>query len=222
MTNIDTLIANCEWRDVNLYLRKGKYKERYAEWAKSGCYELRNLLAHNGHCPEILINDKAELIRLMVAEKHPKYYHQLVQHPTEQEFIRILSYLLSQVELDKTLFQKFLDIIEKDRTGRRPRQGLLQALKRKSVYQPCDNNIIARTMTPVQLYAIGNEAWIAKLSGNAVYNVVRAEKQLEQSGLSEYAVELFPQVAIDDAQDATMAMLAFIDAKKHGSTYVDP
>ena len=76
-------------------------------------------------------------------------------------------------------------------------------------------------MTPVQLYAIGNEAWIAKLSGNAIYNVTRAEKQLEQSGLTEYAVELFPQVAIDDTQDATIAIRAFINSKNQRSTYVD-
>lgn len=76
-------------------------------------------------------------------------------------------------------------------------------------------------MTPVQLYAIGDEAWITKLSGTAVYNVARAEKKLEQSGLSEHAVELFPQVAIDESHEATMAILAFIDSKNQRSTYVD-
>ena len=56
MTDIDTLIDNHAWRDVNLHLRKGEYKEHYVEWAKDGCYELRKLLAHNGHCPKILIH----------------------------------------------------------------------------------------------------------------------------------------------------------------------
>ena len=221
MTDIDTLIRNHEWRDINLHLRKGEHKERYAEWAKRGCYELRKLLAYNGHCPEILIHDKSESIRLMVAEKYPKYYHQLIQHPTEKELRRILAHLLSQVEMDKTLFQKFLDIIEKNRWGWQPMQRLLQALKRKSAYQPHDNGVIERTMTPMQLYAIGNEAWITKLSGTAVYNVARAEKKLEQSGLSEHAVELFPQVAIDESHEATMAILAFIDSKNQRPTYVD-
>ena len=59
MTEIDTLIENHAWRDVNLHLRKGEYEERYVEWAKSGCYELKKLLAHNGHCPEILIHDSS-------------------------------------------------------------------------------------------------------------------------------------------------------------------
>lgn len=34
MTNIDTLIENHKWQDVNLLLRKGEYEERYVEWAK--------------------------------------------------------------------------------------------------------------------------------------------------------------------------------------------
>ena len=221
MTNIDTLIENHAWRDVNLCLRKGEYQERYTEWAKSGCYELRKLLAHNGHCLKILIHDTSESIRLMVAEKYPKYYHHLVQHPTEKELRRILAHLLSQVKLGRELFQKFLDIIEKNRWGWQPIPRLLQALKRKQTYQPRDDSIIERTMTPVQLYAIGNEAWIAKFSGTAIYNVARAEKRLEQNGLTEYSVELFPQVAIDDAHKATMAIQAFIESRSKGSTYVD-
>lgn len=221
MTNIDTLIENHKWRDVNLCLRKGEYKECYAEWAKSGCYELKKLLAHNGHCPEILIHDTSERLRLMVAEKHPKYYHQLVQHPTEQELRIILDYLLSQVELDRELFQKLLDAIEKSRRNWQYVQGLISALKRKQTYQPQDRGLIERTMTPKQLYAIGNEVWITKLSGTAVYNVTRMEKRLEQCELSAYSVELFPQVAIDEAHEATMAIQAFIDNKHKGSTYVD-
>lgn len=31
MTEIDTLIENHAWRDVNLHLRKGEYEERYVE-----------------------------------------------------------------------------------------------------------------------------------------------------------------------------------------------
>ena len=100
-------------------------------------------------------------------------------------------------------------------------QGLMNALKRKQAYQPSNFSVIERTMTPVQLYAIGNEAWITKLSGTAVYNVARVEKHLEQNGLTEYSVELFPQVAIDEANKATMALRAFIDAHTKGSTYVD-
>ena len=221
MTSIDTLIENHKWQDVNLHLRKGEYKERYADWAKSGCYELKKLLAHNGHCPEILIHDASERIRLMVAEKYPKYFHQLIQHPTEKELKRILAYLLSQVELDETLFQKFLDIIEKSRQNWQHMQRPISALKRKQTYRPQDISIIERTMTPKQLYAIGNEAWIAKLSGTAVYNVARTEKHLEQNGLTEYSVELFPQVAINEAHEATMALRAFINAHTKGSTYVD-
>lgn len=221
MTNIDTLIENHKWRDVNLHLRKGEYEERYVEWAKSGCYELKKLLAHNGHCPEILIHDTSESIRLMVTEKYPKYYHQLIQHPTEKELRRIIAHLLSQVELDKTLFQKFLDTIEKSRRDWQHMQGLMSALKRKQTYQPRDSSVIERTMAPVQLYAIGNEAWVTKLSATAVYNVDRAEKRLEQNGLIEYAAELFPQVAIDGAHEATMAMRAFIDTHTKRSTYVD-
>lgn len=221
MTDIDTLIENHAWRDVNLHLRKGEYEERYVEWAKSGCYELKKLLAHNGHCPEILIHDTSESIRLMVTEKYPKYYHQLIQHPTEKELRRILAHLLSQVELDRELFQKFLDTIEKSRWNWQPMQGLMNALKCKQAYQPSNFSVIERTMTPVQLYAIGNEAWITKLSGTAVYNVARTEKHLEQNGLIEYAVELFPQVAIDEAHEATMAMRAFIDKHTKRSTYVD-
>lgn len=221
MTDIDTLIENHKWRDVNLLLRKGEYKERYADWAKSGCYELKKLLAHNGHCPEILIHDTSESIRLMVTEQYPKYYHQLIQHPTEKELRRILAHLLSQVKLDRALFQKFLDTIEKSRWTWQHMQGLMSALKRKQTYQPRDGSVIERTMTPVQLYAIGNEAWITKLSGTAVYNVARTEKHLEQNGLIEYAVELFPQVAIDEAHEATMAMRAFIDKHTKRSTYAD-
>lgn len=221
MTEIDTLIENHKWRDVNLLLRKGEYKERYAEWAKSGCYELKKLLVHNGHCPEILIHDASERIRLMVAAKHPKYYHQLIQHPTEQELRMILGYLLSQVKLDRELFQKFLDTIEKSRWNWQHVQGLISALKRKQTYQPRDDSIIERTMTPVQLYAIGNEAWITKRSGTAVYNVARMEKHLEQYELSEYTAELFPQVAINEAHKATMAIQAFINAHTKGSTYAD-
>lgn len=222
MTDIDTLIENHAWRDVNLHLRKGEYEERYDEWAKSGCYELRKLLAHNGHCPEILIRDASERIRLIVAEKYPKYYHQLVQQPTEQELRMILGYLLSQVKLDRELFQKFLDTIEKGRWNWQHMQGLMSALKRKQTNQPRDSSVIERTMTPVQLYAIGNEAWITKFSGTAVYNVARMEKRLEQCELSAYSVELFPQVAIDEAQEATMAIQAFIDTHTKRSTYVDP
>lgn len=221
MTDIDTLIENHKWQDVNLCLRKGEYKERYVEWAKSGCYELRKLLAHNGHCPEILIHDTSEIIRLMVAEKNPKYYHQLIQHPTEKELRRILGYLLSQVKLDRELFQKFLDTIEKSRWNWQHMQGLMNALKCKQAYQPSNFSVIERTMTPVQLYAIGNEAWITKLSGTAVYNVTRAEKHLEQNGLIEYSVELFPRVAINEAHEATIAIQAFIDNKHKGSTYAD-
>lgn len=221
MTDIDTLIENHAWRDVNLHLRKGEYEERYVEWAKSGCYELKKLLAHNGHCPEILIHDTSESIRLMVTEKYPKYYHQLIQHPTEKELRRILAHLLSQVELDRELFQKFLDTIEKSRWNWQPMQRPIQALKRKSAYQSYGNRVIECTMTPVQLYAIGNEAWITKLSGMAIYNVTRMEKHLEQNGNIEYAVELFPQVAIDEAHEATMAMRAFIDKHTKRSTYVD-
>lgn len=221
MTNIDTLIENHKWRDINLHLRKGEYKERYTEWAKSGCYELKKLLAHNGHCSEILIHDASERIRLTVAEKYPTYYHHLVQHPTEQELRMILGYLLSQVKLDRELFQKFLDTIEKSRWNWQHMQGLMNALKRKQAYQPGNFSVIERTMTPVQLYAIGDEVWIAKLSGMAVYNVVRAEQQLERSELSEYAVELFPQVAIDNAHQATIVIRTFIDTHTKGSTYVD-
>jgi hypothetical protein len=143
------------------------YKKAYRDWAEEFILtddrDMQMWLLDANQCLDILIGSDSKAIRREVVEKDIKYAFE--DHILEYDQDIIIEILMSEIEPHVELLDTFLECHDGS-------WGLtLQALELKQKARTVIPNTIEKTMTPMQLFEVGNPLWTTNLTGYQVRNV---------------------------------------------------
>ena len=144
--------------DVNLIIKLINHKqacELYDNWKDHPDSNVRRALVSNGYFLDYYIHDEIDNIRHIAIYRQPEIRQKLLENPTVDELSFIQDYLYNESEPDRNHLEKYLDLCSKEGINNEQHEALL--LKYLSI--TCNMNTIAKTMTPVQLFATNHPAW---------------------------------------------------------------
>lgn len=155
-------------RDMQrICIENNVYKKAYHDWADEFIFtddrDMQMWLLDANQCLDILICSNSKAIRREVVEKDIKYAFE--DHILEYDQDIIIEVLMNEIEPHAELLDTFLEC--HDGTW-----GLsLQALEFKQKARSIVPTTIEKTMTPMQLFEVGNPLWTTNLTGYQVRNV---------------------------------------------------
>lgn len=155
-------------------IEQGLDSEHYAKWAKEGTWAVKMALLERGYVFDVLIHDDTQQIRRMVMEADPSYMKYRVH--SEYDIIIMNNILDDLVDVEPEVIEAQINYYEKTKTiHAHYLQVKLAALSRVPT-------LIERTMSPVELYVVGNPLWAKDLTFYQTWSVCRELEEFEQMG----------------------------------------
>ena len=183
---INELMAYNEPAVITVLIDKGYIRDRYEDLKNHADKRVREALAERGLWPDEFIKDPNRDVRAAVIRAHPKYMKQVqnsnsewyeVKHVVESDpnvNLEDLDFFLSLPKHERDY--KGIDSLEaitKDERHDTELTTIRLAYRQKARAIAQEMSVLEKTMTPVELYKVGNPAWVRGLSITQIKNMNR-------------------------------------------------
>lgn len=162
-------------------IKQGLDSEHYATWAREGTWAVKMTLLKCGYAFDVLIHDDAPSIRRQVMEKDPSY----MKYNHHSEDMVLMNNLLDDlIDVEPEVIKAQIAYHEKTKSIRTHYlQVKLAALSQVPT-------LIERTMSPVELYIIGNPLWAKDLTFYETWSVCHELEGRKQAELTREEVAM--------------------------------
>ena len=175
---IEKLIETDDKYIIAELVRHGHAEEHYLDWAKNGGDEVQKALLEKGLYIDILSQSGNEDVQFAIAKQYPErtlaYIKSLDANKQRHLGFQVL---MSQQQPDVQAL-KFILNLDWHITGYN-----LQILKSKYKVMHKVPTIIEKTMSPFQLYQVGNPLWKLNLSGYNIASVKQGQYKFDNENL---------------------------------------
>lgn len=181
----------------------GQACDHYQEWKDHPNETVRLSLATNGYFLDQYIHDESSQIKYMAISKQPELINELLSEPADHELQFACEYLYDQSSPNVDALKKYVTAAN-IHTHNDPKDGKSYALYIKYLAETSELDIMTRTMTPAQLFAINHPAWAKDYEPEAIEAVQDIVPTLSDMGFttkSDYAETLL--AIADEYQNET-------------------
>ena len=168
--NIEALIAKNEPEVIAKLIDYEYAKDHYEEWKSHEHGNVRYALACLGLFPETFINDKNPKVREAVVRHHNEYCGQLLARNKKRHWEFVCAIINTKTDLKHV--KEFLNA----KVPKAVDKNKLRAIRMYYAAKTTAPNMIEKTMSPAQLFAVESPLWALNFAGEDIDKLLKRLK----------------------------------------------